>query len=91
MSTSQSAPIWSEKTPEPVLVVLRSIGQILFQENALAGALFVLGITLSSPVMAVGIILGSAIGTAVAWFLKFDRAEVLAGIYGFNALIIPPR
>ncbi|MCU0960991.1 MAG: urea transporter [Pirellulaceae bacterium] len=88
MSTSQLAQQWSEKIPEPILVVLRGIGQILFQENALTGALFVLGIALSSPVMAVGIVLGAAIGTAVGWFLKFDRTEVLAGIYGFNAALV---
>lgn len=88
MTGRQLAPTWSEKTPEPVLVVLRGIGQILFQEHALAGALFVLGIAISSPVMAVGIALGAAIGTAVAWLLKFDPAEVKAGIYGFNAALV---
>lgn len=82
------APTQDVPIPLPVLVVFRGIGQIWFQENALTGALFVLGIALSSPVMAVGIVAGAAIGTAVAWGLKFDRGELLAGIYGFNPALV---
>lgn len=74
--------------PEPALVVFRGIGQVFFQENALTGALFALGIALSSPLMAVGAVVGSAIGTAVAWKLKYDPAELRGGIYGFNATLV---
>jgi urea transporter len=74
--------------PEPVLVVFRGIGQVFFQENALTGALFALGIALSSWQMAVGAVVGAAIGTATAWALKFDKSEVYAGIYGFNATLV---
>jgi urea transporter len=74
--------------PLPVLVVFRGIGQVMFQESALTGALFTLGIALSSPVMAAGLVAGAAIGTAVAWALKFDRAEVRAGIHGFNPTLV---
>ena len=35
--------------PDPVLHVFRGIGQVFFQENALTGACFVLGIAFSSP------------------------------------------
>ena len=74
--------------PLPVLVVFRGIGQVMFQESALTGALFVLGIALSIPVLAAGIVVGAAIGTAVAWFAKFDKGEVLAGIHGFNPALV---
>jgi urea transporter len=37
--------------PAPVLWTFRGIGQVFFQENALTGALFALGIALSSPLM----------------------------------------
>jgi urea transporter len=82
--------LWSRAgdIPAPVLMVFRGIGQVFFQENALTGALFLLGIALSSPLMAVGALVGSAIGTATAWVLKFDKAELLAGIYGFNATLV---
>ena len=83
------APSWSANDiPAPVLAVFRGIGQVFFQENALTGALFVLGIALSSPLMAVGALVGSAIGMATARVLKFDESEVLAGIYGFNSTLV---
>ena len=37
---------------------------------------------------ATGAIVGSAIGKATAWGLKFDKAELIAGIYGFNAALV---
>ena len=74
--------------PEPLRSGLRGIGQVFFQENALTGACFVLGIALSSPLMAAGAVVGSAIGTATAWVLKFDKAELSAGIYGFNSTLV---
>jgi urea transporter len=74
--------------PAPVLVVFRGIGQVFFQENALTGALFTLGIAVSSPLMAVGAVVGSVIGAATARVLKFDESEVRAGIYGFNSALV---
>src|SRR4051794_5199244 len=80
---------WSAGSiPGPVLGVFRGVGQVFFQENALTGALFVLGIALSSPLMALGAGVGSAIGLVTARALKFDEAEVLAGIYGFNSTLV---
>lgn len=74
--------------PLPVLVVFRGIGQVFFQDHALTGALFVLGIALASPIMAAGLLAGAVIGTAVAWVCKFDRDELHAGIYGFNPALV---
>jgi urea transporter len=74
--------------PAPLRTVLRGIGQVFFQENALAGACFALGIALSSPLMAVGAVVGATLGAATAWALKFDKAEVSAGIYGFNSALV---
>jgi urea transporter len=73
---------------EPVLYAFRGIGQVFFQENALTGACFALGIAFSSPLMALGAIVGTAIGTATAWLLKFDESELRAGIYGFNSTLV---
>jgi urea transporter len=74
--------------PEPLRAVLRGIGQVFFQENALTGACFVLGIAASSPLMALGALIGSALGYATARLAKFDAGEVAAGIYGFNATLV---
>ncbi len=74
--------------PTPILAVFRGVGQVFFQEHALTGVCFVLGIALSSPLMAVGAVVGSAIGWGVARVLKFDESETLAGIYGFNSTLV---
>jgi urea transporter len=74
--------------PDPVLWAFRGIGQVFFQENALTGVLFAVGIAVSSPLMALGAVIGTAIGTATAWVLKFDKTELHAGIYGFNSTLV---
>jgi urea transporter len=74
--------------PDPVRTLFRGIGQVFFQENAVTGGCFALGIALSSPSMAVGSVVGSAIGSATARLLKFDKTDVSAGIYGFNSTLV---
>ena len=74
--------------PEPVRSVLRGVGQVFFQENAITGACFVIGILLSSPIMGLGALVGAAIGTVTARLLKYDSTEVSAGIYGFNGRLV---
>jgi urea transporter len=81
-------PLSDSAVPEPLRAGLRGVGQVFFQENAWTGACFVLGILLSSPAMALGAVVGSAIGTATAWVLKYDKAELSAGIYGFNSTLV---
>lgn len=61
---------------------------MFFQENALSGALFVAGIAVGSPLMALGAVVGSAIGTLTAWQARFDKGELSAGIYGFNSALV---
>jgi urea transporter len=74
--------------PPPLRAVFRGIGQVFFQENALTGICFALGLAVSSLLMAIGGLVGSAIGTATAWLLKFDKSELSAGIYGFNSALV---
>ena len=74
--------------PEPLRAGLRGVGQVFFQENAITGACFVLGLAASSMLMAAGAVIGTAIGTATAWAVKFDKSELSAGIYGFNSALV---
>jgi urea transporter len=75
---ASAAPV--RNVPVLMLAVFRVIGQVFFQENALTGVLFLLGIALSSPRMAAGGLVGAVIGTATAQLLKFKESELLAGI-----------
>jgi urea transporter len=79
---------FNESVPLPLLIVLRGIGQVFFQENAVSGLLFLVGIALSAPLMAIGALVGSAIGSGVAWVMKWDRGELEGGIFGFNATLV---
>jgi len=69
-------------------VVLRGVGQVMFQDHALCGLLFLLGIAVASPQMALGGLAGSVIGTAVARLLRLDEGEIRDGIYGFNGTLV---
>lgn len=72
----------------PILVALRGLGQVMFQGHAGTGLLFLAGIVVASPLLAVGSILGAAIGPAVARLAGFDRSETDDGIYGFNPTLV---
>jgi urea transporter len=74
--------------PDPTRAVLRGVGQVFFQDNALTGACFVVGIALCSPLMAAGAVVGSAIGYATARLAKYDAGETADGIYGFNPTLV---
>ena len=69
-------------------VLLRGVGQVMFQDNALSGLLFLIGIACASPLMAAGGLAGTAIGTATARAPKLDPTELRDGIYGFNATLV---
>jgi urea transporter len=84
--TEQTTP--SPFGPDLAKVIFRGIGQVFFQDNAATGLLFAIGIALSSPVMAGGLVVGAALGTVVAYLLGFDRKETDAGIYGFNSSLV---
>lgn len=80
--------LWERSIPSSARSVFRGIGQVFFQANALTGVCFVLGILFSSPLMALGAVVGATIGWATARVLKFDEAEVEAGLFGFNSTLV---
>lgn len=68
--------------------VLRGIGQVMFQNNAFSGALFLVGICLNSALFGVAAMVGSVASTATAYALRVDRAQARAGLYGFNGTLV---
>jgi urea transporter len=73
---------------ELVRVALRGVGQVMFQEHAGTGLLFLAGIAVASPLLAVGAVAGAVIGPAVAYAAGLDRKQNTSGIYGFNATLV---
>lgn len=69
-------------------MVLRGIGQVMFQGNALTGLLFLLGILAADVPMGLAALGGSVTGTLAAWLLGYDHDEIRDGIYGFNGTLV---
>ena len=68
--------------------MLTGVGQIMFQNSAFTGAFFLAGVAVASPLMAIGAAVGSAIGTATAALLRYDREKIRDGLYGYNASLV---
>lgn len=66
----------------------RGVGQIMLQENAWTGLLFLAGIFFDSVTMGLSAILAVIAGTLTAKFLKYDQEETSKGLYGFNATLV---
>ena len=71
-----------------VQTVLKGIGQIMLQDSAWTGLLFLIAISYDSILMGVAALASTIIGTATAKVLKFEDANIKAGLYGFNATLI---
>lgn len=68
--------------------ILRGIGQVMLQNNALTGLLFLVGIFYNSWIMGLGALLGNIAGTISAKFLKYSKEDIENGLYGFNGTLV---
>src|SRR3974377_1790691 len=80
--------IWGYRPIEWAKIFLRGIAQVFFQENALTGLLFLIGIAAASPLMGIGALVGTVLSTVTAKLLKYDEGQIRAGIYGFNGTLV---
>lgn len=74
-------------------IFLRGAGQVMFQGNAMTGALFLLGIfwgafASGTPAVAWGAVLGIISGTAAAYALKAPDADIKLGLHGYNGVLV---
>lgn len=74
----------------PVLAegLLTGIGQVFFQPSMLSGGVMLLGLLVASPRAAVAALAGSASGLLVAAILGAGVADLRAGLYGFNSVLV---
>lgn len=68
--------------------MLRGLGQIMLQGNVATGLLFLAGITWGSPAMGLAALLAVCCGTGTALLLRYNKAEVEQGLYGFSAALV---
>lgn len=74
--------------PRSLLAALTGVGQIMFQDCALTGLFFLIGLAVVSPIMAAGAAAGAIVGTVTASLLKYDAGEIRDGLYGYNASLV---
>lgn len=83
---------WSKKTLNTINLftktVFRGVGQIMLQENAFTGLLFLIGVFYGSFYMGLRMLFSIIIGSLTALILKYDRQETEKGLYGFSATLV---
>ncbi|AWF81368.1 hypothetical protein BTJ40_11370 [Microbulbifer sp. A4B17] len=65
--------------------IFEGIGQIIFQNNAITGICFLIGIFISNKSHAFWGIIGGLLATLLAMFLALSPTLILAGLFGYNA------
>jgi urea transporter len=74
-------------------VSFRGVGQVMFQDNPLSGALFIAAIAWGSfaagvPQVLFGGLLALVTATLTAHWLRVEPASLRAGLYGFNGVLV---
>jgi len=67
--------------------LMRSIGQIVFADNILAGGLLLAGIAIATLRGAFMAIIGAFIGVIVPMLAGVNQGDIEAGLYGFNSVL----
>ncbi|WP_444908267.1 urea transporter [Microbulbifer sp. SSSA008] len=68
--------------------IFRGISQVILQRNALSGFLFILGVTVNSITMAIGVVIGVITATACANILNYPVKQIEDGLFGYNGALI---
>jgi urea transporter len=68
--------------------VLRGIGQVVFQNNPISGAVILGGIFYNSWIYGTVCLAGTIISTLTALLLRADKGMIKDGLFGFNGALI---
>lgn len=69
-------------------VILKGISQVMLQDNALTGILFLIAIFYNSYLMGLGALVGVFTSTLAAYAFKYSIKEIKKGLYGFNGTLV---
>jgi urea transporter len=64
--------------------LLRGVGNVVFQDNALAGLIILIGIGVSAWTASVDFLIGAAIATLIAKWFKADEHAIEHGMFAFS-------
>lgn len=67
---------------------LRGVGQVVFQNNPLAGLVILAGLLVNSWIYAAICVVGVVASTLTAIILKADKALIRDGLFGFNGALV---
>lgn len=68
--------------------LLRGVGQVMFQNNALSGALMLAGIFCNSVTMGIFALAGTIVSTVTAKLAGYSSEDIDNGLYGFNGTLV---
>lgn len=68
--------------------LFNGVAQVFFQESADTGALFLLGLFVSSRIASVDAVAGSFAGLLVAWGMGAAETSIRADLFGFNSVLV---
>lgn len=70
------------------IALLHGCSQIFLQRSVLIGAATLLGVLLGSVPMFIGGMIALVTGTLVATTLRYNRADIDEGLYGYNPMLV---
>src|SRR3546814_11511481 len=70
------------------MYILRGLGQLMLQENAATGLLFLVGIFVGSVPMGLAALLATACGTITALLLNSAKPDIGRRLYGFSSALV---
>lgn len=66
---------------------MTGIAQVFFQSSAITGALFAVGLLISSRRACAFALCGSLLGLGVGWVMGAPEPSLAAGVFGFNSVL----
>lgn len=73
--------------PEPLRVLLRGAGQVVFCSNAVTGLIVLAAFYAGGAVTGLTATIGLISSTVTAYACRFCKADIDAGLYGFNGVL----
>ncbi len=84
---SQAHPLVETNNLDWLVALGKGFGQVMFQNNALTGAIFLLAIAISSGLAALFASSGAILGVLLPYLISFPLDATNIGIFGFNAVL----